>query len=127
MIAVDTSALMTIVLGEPRADLCKGVLQSEPELLISATTLAEALIVAGRRNVSDEMNELLNGLGLQIVPVNAASARRAANAYSCWGKGVHPAALNLSDCFSYELATSNSCPLLFIGNDFSKTDIESAL
>ncbi|MEO7679239.1 MAG: type II toxin-antitoxin system VapC family toxin, partial [Sphingomonas sp.] len=62
MIAVDTSALMAIVLNEPSADACVGALAPDDRLLISAGTVAEALIVAGRRDRGDEMTRLLDGL-----------------------------------------------------------------
>lgn len=127
MIAVDTSALMAIVLGEIEAGPCMTVLERETEVLISAVTVAEALIVAGRRNVAEEVGRLLDGLDFEIVPVTPASARRVAAAYQRWGRGVHAAGLNFGDCFSYEVAKERSCPLLFVGDDFSKTDLKSAL
>lgn len=127
MIAVDTSALMAIVLNEPVADACAAALEAEDHLLISAGTLAEALIVAGRRNVGEEVAQLIDGLGFEIVSVTPASARRIAEAYEKWGKGVHPAALNFGDCLSYEVAKEHACPLLYVGRDFFQTDIESAL
>ena len=127
MIAVDTSALMAIALGEAEADACIRVLETEAEVVISAGTVAEALIVAARRNVGDEMTRMIDGLGLEIVSVTPSSARRVAAAYARWGRGTHPAGLNFGDCFSYEVAKEHSCPLLFVGDDFSKTDLESAL
>lgn len=127
MIAVDTSALMAIVLNEPKADACAAALEAEDRLLISAGTVAEALVVAGRRNVGEEVVQLIDGLGFEIVSVTSASARRIAEAYEKWGKGVHPAALNFGDCFSYEVAKEHGCPLLYVGEDFSRTDIEDAL
>jgi len=127
MIAVDTSALMTIVLNEREADACAAALEAEERLLISAGTVAEALIVAGRRNVGEEVARLIDGLGFEIVSVTPASARRIAEAYEKWRKGVHPAALNFGDCFAYEVAKEHGCALLYVGEDFSRTDIESAL
>jgi ribonuclease VapC len=127
MIAVDTSALMAIVLAESEADACMRALETEPEVLISAGTVAEALIVAARRNVAEEMVKLIDGLGFDVVTVTSASARRVAAAYERWGKGVHPAGLNFGDCFSYEVAREHACRLLFIGNDFARTDLESVL
>jgi len=127
MIAVDTSALMAIILNEPRAEACAAALEIEDRLLISAGTVAEVLIVAGRRNVGEEMARLIDGLGFEIVSVTPASARRIAEAYEKWGKGVHPAALNLGDCFAYEVAKEHNCPLLYVGEDFSRTDIGDAL
>jgi ribonuclease VapC len=127
VIAVDTSALMAIVLNEPEADACAAVLQSEDRLLISAGTVAEALIVAARRNVGAEMGQLIDGLGFETVSVTPASARRVAHTYDQWGKGVHPAALNFGDCFAYEVAKAHGCRLLYLGVDFARTDIEGAL
>ena len=80
MIAVDTSALMAILLNEPEADACMTALEAEDELLISASTVAEALIVAARRHVGDAMAELIDGMGFDVVPVTATSARRVARA-----------------------------------------------
>ena len=126
MIAVDTSALMAILLDEPKADACAAALEDDDRLLISAGTLAEALIVAERRNVGTEMERLVAGLGLEIVDVTPAAARRIAQAYRTWGKGSHPAALNFGDCFAYEVAKAHECRLLYVGDDFTRTDILSA-
>lgn len=127
MIAIDTSALMAIVLDEAEADACIAVLEAEDELLISAGTVAEALVVAARRHVGDEMARLIGGLGFEVVTVTSASARRIAQAYEQWGKGVHPAALNFGDCFAYEVAKEHGCRLLYVGDDFKRTDVENAL
>ncbi|WP_353257011.1 type II toxin-antitoxin system VapC family toxin [Hyphomonas sp.] len=127
MIAVDTSALMAVLLGEAQADECTSVLESAGSLLISSGTLAEALIVAARRNLGVEMAMLIDGLGFEIANVTPAAARRIALAYETWGRGLHPAGLNFGDCFAYEVAKENACPLLYVGEDFSRTDIESAL
>lgn len=127
MIAVDTSALMAVVLNEADAAACAAALEAENDILISAGTVVEALIVAARRNVGAQMAQLIDGLGFEVVSVTPASARRAAQAYESWGKGVHPAGLNLGDCFAYEVAKENACRLLYVGNDFSKTDIASVL
>ncbi|WP_374593622.1 type II toxin-antitoxin system VapC family toxin [Sphingosinicella sp.] len=127
MIAVDTSALMAIMLNEPEADACAAVLEAEEHLLISAGTVAEALIVGARRNVGEEIAQLIDGLGFEIVSLTPASARRVAQAYEQWGKGIHPAALNFGDCFAYEVAREHGCRLLYVGEDFKQTDLESAV
>jgi ribonuclease VapC len=124
MIAVDTSALMAIVLSEREADDCIASLEAEEDILISAGTVAEALIVAAGRNVGDEMAGLIDGLGFEVVTVTPASARRIAQAYGHWGKGIHPAALNFGDCFAYDAAKEHACRLLYVGDDFSRTDIQ---
>ncbi|CCM75505.1 type II toxin-antitoxin system VapC family toxin [Rhizobium mesoamericanum] len=127
MIAVDTSAIMAIVFDEPQSEACMMAIEEADGLLISAATVAEAMIVASRRNVGEEVSALISGLGFEIVSVTAASARRVADAYSRWGKGVHPAALNYGDCFSYEVAKEHDCPLLYVGEDFVQTDVRPAL
>lgn len=127
MIAVDTSALMAIVLEEPQAEACMSALESETTVVISAGTILEALIVARRRQLGHRMARLIDDFGFNVMPVTEAAARRAAAAYGLWGRGVHPAALNFGDCFAYEVAKENGCPLLFVGDDFTRTDIASAL
>lgn len=127
MIAVDTSALMAIGLNEPEADACIAALVGEDRVLISAGTLAEVLIVAARRNISVELTSLIEGLAFEVVSVTPASARRIAQAYQQWGKGIHPAGLNFGDCFAYEVAKTQGCPLLFVGTGFAKTDVLSVL
>ena len=114
---------MAVILDEPEAEACMAVLGSEPELLISAGTVAEALIVAEMRGVAAEMTRLLGGLGFEVVPVTGAAARRVAEAYTRWGKGRHPAGLNFGDCFAYDVAKTYGCPLLFVGDDFARTDV----
>lgn len=101
-------------------------LESQTEVLISAGTLAEAMIVAGRRNIGGEMNGLIEGLGFEVVSVSGAGSARVAEAYARWGKGVHAASLNFGDCFAYALSQEHGRPLLFVGDDFAKTDIEAA-
>lgn len=127
MIAVDTSALIAIGLDEAEADACAAALEVEDEILISAGTVAEALIVSARRNINQEVANIIDGLGFEIVAVTPAAARRIAQAYQRWGKGIHAAALNFGDCFAYELAKEHDCRLLYVGDDFAKTDIQSVL
>jgi len=127
MIVVDTSALLAIVLREASAGACRDVLEAEEDVALSAGTLAEALIVARLRGVSDLLTTLVERLRLEIVPVTEERARRVSDAYATWGKGIHPAGLNLGDCFAYAAARELGCPLLFVGNDFSRTDVVPAL
>ncbi len=126
MIVIDTSALLAILQNEPEADACIAIMDSEVQILISAGTVAEALIVSGRRGLGDVLMSTIDQLELDIVSVTPEMARRIAAAYERWGKGVHPAGLNFGDCFAYALAEQNDCPLLYVGEDFAKTDIRSA-
>lgn len=127
MIAVDTSALMAILLGESEASACADALATNDRIVISAATVAEALIVARRRNLGAEMARLIDGLGLETAGITLPVARRVADCYTQWGKGVNPAGLNFGDCFAYEVARSHDCPLLFVGEDFARTDVVSVL
>jgi len=127
VIAVDTSALLAIAFEETLADECSAVLEGESTVVISAGTLTEALIIATLRGLGGHVANFVRNLGMEVVPVTEASARRAAEAYRRWGKGIHPAGLNFGDCFAYEVAQQYGCPLLYIGNDFAQTDIASAL
>lgn len=127
MIIIDTSALMAIVINEPEAAECKKPIEDADEILISAATLTEMVIVAAGKNLTAEMEKLLGRLVHEVVPVTKESAYRTGKAYLRRGKGFHPAGLNFGDCFAYELARDRNCPLLFVGNDFSRTDIISAL
>lgn len=127
MIAADTSALMAIVLDEPQANACIAALETADEILISAATAAESLIVAARRGVHEEMQNLIANLGFNVISVTRASAERVAQIYSRWGRGIHPAGLNFGDCFAYDVAKENGCALLYIGDDFAQTDITAAV
>lgn len=127
MIVLDTSALMALLLAEPEADQIAEILKSDEDFKISAGTLAEALIVAGRRGLSEEMSRLLEGLGVEIETVSAAGAIAVSAAYATWGKGIHPAGLNFGDCFSYVTAKASGSSLLYVGDDFARTDLQPAL
>lgn len=127
MIVLDTSALMALLLAEPEADQIAEILKSNEDFKISAGTLAEAMIVAGRRGLSEAMARLLEGIAVEIETVSAAGAFAVAEAYSTWGKGIHPAGLNFGDCFSYVTAKMSGSSLLYVGDDFAKTDLHSAL
>lgn len=127
MIAVDTSALMAILLDEPEATACMEALVTAEALSISAATVAEALIVADRRGLGGEMRRLVDGLGFTVAPVTLAAARHVADAYARWGKGMDAAALNFGDCFAYALANETAAPLLYVGDDFTATDLQPAI
>ena len=124
---LDTSALMALLLDEPESDEIARVLSGEDPFIISAGTLSEALIVAKRRGVAEEIAELLDAIGAEVDVLDAAKAVAAADAYAKWGKGTHPAGLNFGDCFAYVSAKANNLPLLYVGEDFAKTDVLSVL
>ena len=126
MIAVDTSAIMSLLLNEPEAKQIS-ICISENDLLMSAGTYAELMIVSSVRNLNAPARKLVSQLGIKIEVVDGHTAEEIQEAYMKWGKGKHPASLNFGDCFAYVLAKKHDIPLLYIGNDFSKTDLVTAL
>ncbi len=127
MIAVDTSALMAIVLQERWSLACREAIAAEDRVLISAGTLVEALIVSRRKDLYRAMAALIEGAHFTVIAVTEATAQRISLVYDRWGRGIHPAALNFGDCFAYDVAKQHDCALLYVGDDFSKTDVKSVL
>lgn len=84
-------------------------------------------IVASRRGIFERLDEFLARIKPEIVPVTAEVAQEIGASYRQWGKGFHPAGLNFGDCFAYALAKERDAPLLFVGNDFARTDIRPAI
>jgi ribonuclease VapC len=126
---VDTSALIAFLKTEPEAGRILSALLNAARVYISAATLVEAAIVAERQNPTDgnrNLDLLLERVAAEVVPVTREHAELARTAYSQFGKGRHPAGLNFGDCFSYALARALGEPLLFVGNDFGRTDVEVA-
>ena len=126
MIVVDTSAIMAVLLGEPSSDQIIQAL-SDNALAISAGTLSELFIVATERGLNDDLQSLLQAIGAEVIVVDGVIARSVQGAFYNWGKGRHPASLNFGDCFAYATAKKLEVPLLYVGDDFSKTDLESVL
>lgn len=127
---VETSAVVAIVLGEPDAERFVDALTVPALRLISAANLVEAGIVVEARQGPDAARDLallLETIAIAVEPVNAEQARLAVDAWRRFGKGRHPAGLNLGDCFAYALARHRGEPLLFKGNDFAQTDVTSVL
>ena len=128
---VDSSALVAILRREEEAVPFRLAIASSGEAQLSTGSYLETCIVisGGRDNLSNvEIDEVIEMLGVEIIPFSATQARLARDAYALYGKGSgHPAQLNFGDCFAYALAKDANKPLLFKGNDFSKTDITSAL
>lgn len=127
MIVLATSALMASPLDAPEAEQITDPVKREAEFKISARLLAKALIVAGRRGISAEMSQLIEVIAVEIKTLSAASAIAVAEAYSAWGKGLHPAGLNCEDCFTRVAAKSHGAPLHCGGGEITHTDVCSAL
>lgn len=128
---VDTSALLAILLDEPESLRCADALEIVPAAFLSAASRVELDIVVvnklGDEALSD-VDDLIDVAGIQVEPVTSAHWVLARQAYLAFGKGRgHPAQLNFGDCFSYALAKELQMPLLFVGKDFSATDITAVL
>jgi len=128
---IDTSAIMAILQQEPQAERVALVMEQEPICRISAGSLVELFVVIERQQTSESRRRLdafLLGLDPECVPVTESQAILARDAYKRYGKGIDPKArLNYGDCFAYALARERNEPLLFVGDDFTHTDIQAAL
>jgi len=128
---VDSSAVVAILGAEPEAAACVAAIEHATIRRISAVSFVEAAIVLDRRRdpvVSRRFDQLVQSARLAIEPVTEAQARLAREAYRDFGRGSgHPANLNFGDCFAYALARSTGEPLLYKGDDFTHTDVRSAL
>jgi ribonuclease VapC len=127
---IDTSALIAILFGEPEALFFTRAVADESRKLISAfNALETGIVVEARKGEAGgrELDLLLHRAQIEIVAMNADQAELARTAWRKYGKGNHPAGLNIGDCCAYALAKYSGQPLLFKGNDFSQTDIRSAI
>ena len=128
---IDTSAVFAIVLGEAERDDFSIAIKAAGRRLISVASAIECVAVfAGRWPGSDAMaamDRFVGEFALEIAAMDAAQWRAAAEALVRFGKGRHPARLNLGDSFAYGLARVTGEPLLFKGGDFALTDIASAI
>jgi ribonuclease VapC len=123
---VDTSALVALLLGEPEAGDIAGWLERARAPLISAATLVEVTIVVEARLGADgvlRLEQVLREAAIETVPLDVDQARAASDAWRAYGKGRHPAGLNLGDCYTYALARERGGPVLCVGDDFARTDV----
>ncbi|MBP2238670.1 ribonuclease VapC [Sinorhizobium kostiense] len=126
---IDTSAIVAIAFNEPEAETYEQKVVDAPRRFISAATVLElAIVIEARLGEAGaaELDLWLYKAGVEIVAVDAEQIAVARRAWRSYGKGRHPAGLNYGDCFSYALARTRNEPLLYKGDDFSRTDIETA-
>ena len=130
MIVIDTSALIAILRREPEADrFLQRISETDGCLLSSVSFLETSMVLAARGGDATswtELDALIARAEIQVVAQDADLAEAARTAFLRYGRGRHPAALNLGDCASYALAKHRNLPLLFKGDDFSRTDLLSA-
>ena len=127
---VDASAVLAILLGEPEGQRFMQALSHVPEPWMSAVNYVESAIRLDRlpqRAAETGLDAFMASSGIVVRPVSPAQASIARIAHATFGKGRHPARLNLGDCFAYALARDTGRPLLFKGGDFARTDIVPAL
>jgi ribonuclease VapC len=129
MIVVDSSVVVAIMRGEDDSSTWADVLDKADRACISVVSFVEtSMVVMGRRAGADPRNvdALLKSLGIDVMSVTLDQGYAARDAFAKYGKGRHAARLNLADCFAYALAKSRNAPLLFKGDDFSRTDVVPA-
>ena len=126
---VDTSAIVAILLNEASAARLVAAIEADRTRLVSAAAVVEtSLVLLGRYGEmgDSQLDRLLRALGADVVPVGEDQVVLAREAALRFGRGRHPAALNFGDLFSYALAAVRDQPLLFVGDDFAKTDVAVA-
>jgi ribonuclease VapC len=128
MIVVDSSALLAILFKEPEKLAFEELVAATERGIMSAVNAHETATVLRLRHGGAAIERLWQMLAendIKIIPFDEAQVHAAADAFSRYGKGIHPKArLNLSDCAAYALAKSMNAPLLFKGDDFAETDVE---
>lgn len=129
MIVVDSSALAAVLFGEPEALQVADRLASGDALLAAPTRLEIGIVIEARSGSDGvrRLESLLMAAAIQVVEFTPEHAIGALEAFRRYGKGRHRAGLNFGDCMSYSLAKSMDVPLLFVGDDFTHTDIAIAL
>ena len=127
---IDTSALIAILFGEPEAMSFSRAVADESRKLISAfNALETGIVVEAKKGEAGgrELDLLLHRAQIEIVAMNGDQAELARAAWRKYGKGNHPAGLNIGDCCAFALAKYSGETLLYKGNDFRQTDIQSAM
>jgi ribonuclease VapC len=126
---IDASALLAVVLGEADRERFYLSLGRARSSSVSAVNYVEAAIRTDRERLpgrGEFLDEIIERFNVKLASVTPEQARIAREAYRRYGKGKHPAGLNLGDCFAYALAKARGEPLLFKGEDFKHTDIAGA-
>jgi len=128
VIVVDTSAIVAVMFKEPGYERIADIIARSDACIISPVTLVEITMVISRsvRDAKAVVAKYLQDTAIVACSVDAAHTEWAQHAFLTYGKGRHPARLNCGDCFSYAAAKALNAPLLYVGDDFGKTDIRGA-
>ncbi len=126
---VDASAVVAIALGETDAERFAGALSRPVAKRMSAVNFLGAAVRLDNagQSLRFDLDAMLSACGVTVEPVTPAHARAAREAHARFGRGRHPARLNMGDCFAYSLAAERGEALLFKGDDFARTDLRPAL
>ena|SRR5689334_1512563 len=127
---IDTSAVIACLFEEPECDAFAEAIGADPVRLISVVGVVEAsMVLLGRKRAEGlgDLHAFFDDGGIQRVAVDVRQADIAVDAFRRFGRGRHPAALNIGDCFAYALAKATGETLLFKGGDFARTDVISAM
>ena len=127
---VDSSALLAILLNEPDAEPIRRAFDRDDVRLLSAATLLEvSMVIESRKGESGgrDLDLLISKSKIEVIPVDEGQIDEARRAWRRFGRGRHPAGLNYGDLFSYALARTTGQPLLFKGDDFTRTDVGRVL
>jgi ribonuclease VapC len=125
MIAMDTSVIVAMALGEPEAESFRAVIGRQDAVIGWPTLLEMRMVLTGKgfANAAAIVDQLVSLPNVTAIAFGEEHYRAAENAFDRFGKGRHPAGLNMGDCFSYAVAAIAKAPLLFKGSDFGRTDV----
>jgi ribonuclease VapC len=126
---IDSSALLAVLLNKPQASQLAEAMAKDPRRLTSSFSALETAVVIETKKGEGggrELDLLLHRAQIEIAALDAGQFEIARRAYRQFGKGRHPAGLNIGDCCAYALSKSSGEPLLFIGEDFARTDVTAA-
>lgn len=126
---IDTSARLAILQDEPERRSFNEAIEAAESRVMSVANYVEVSIVVESRHGAEGLRELdrfVDRAGIELVGVDLGQGKIARDAFSRFGRGRHSAALNFGDCFAYALARILAEPLLFKGDDFSKTDLATS-
>jgi len=126
---LDSSAVIAVVMSEPGSEELLSKIRAAAPTGIGAPTVVETALVLSRRLGGDPvplLTELLDEIDAEVIPFTKEHSRAAMDAFIRFGKGRHPAALNFGDCLTYAVASVANRPLLYVGDDYARTDLVPA-
>ncbi|MCP4963453.1 MAG: type II toxin-antitoxin system VapC family toxin [Actinomycetia bacterium] len=125
MNVVDTSAVVAVLFDEPGSGIIERKLMESRNIMSAPTWVELGIVIEAKTGPAGTqlLGELMTRAEIEVVAIDKALADEALVGWRRFGKGRHPAGLNLGDTFSYALARRLGHPLLFVGDDFSKTDV----